>query len=49
MALVVKNMPNNAVSVRDLGLIPEWEKSPGRRNDNPIQYSCLNNPMDRGA
>ena len=39
MALVVKNMPNNAVGVRDLGLIPGWEKSPGKRNDNPIQYS----------
>ena len=49
MALVVKNMPNNAVGVRDLGLIPGWEKSPGKRNDNPVQYSCLSTPMDRGA
>ena len=49
VALVVKNMPNNTVGVRDLGLNPGWEKSPGKRNDNPIQYSCLSTPMDRGA
>ena len=33
----------------DLGLIPELERSPGEGNGNPLQYSCLENPMDRGA
>ena len=43
---VVKNPPANA---GDMGLIPGWEKSPGEGNGNPLQYSCLENPMDRGA
>ena len=33
----------------DLGLIPELGRSPGEGNGNPLQYSCLENPMDRGA
>ena len=33
----------------DVGLIPGWRRSPGEGNDNPSQYSCLNNPMDQGA
>ena len=33
----------------DVGLIPEWGKSPGEGNGNPLQYSCLENPMDRGT
>ena len=33
----------------DTGLIPVLERSPGDRNGNPLQYSCLENPMDRGA
>ena len=33
----------------DLGSIPGWEKSPGEGNGNPLQYSCLKNPMDRRA
>ena len=33
----------------DLGSIPEWERSPGEGNDYPLQYSCLENSMDRGA
>ena len=49
MALVVKNPPINAGDVRDVGLIPEWERSPGGGHGNPLQYSCLENPMDRGA
>ena len=49
MALVVKNPPVNAGDVRDVGLIPEWERSPGGGHGNPLQYSCLENPMDRGA
>ena len=36
-------------SVGDPGLIPGWGRSPGRGNGNPLQYSCLENPMDRGA
>ena len=31
------------------GLTPGWERSPGEGNSNPLQYSCLGNPMDRGA
>jgi len=43
---VVKNPPANA---RDVGSIPELGRSPGEGNGNPLQYSCLGNPMDRGA
>ena len=43
---MIKNPPANA---RDAGLIPGWGRSPGGGNDNPLQYSCLGNPMDRGA
>jgi len=43
---VVKNLPANA---GDVGLIPGSRKSPGEGNGNPPQYSCLENPMDRGA
>ena len=46
MALVVKNLPANA---GDLGLIPGLGGSPGEENGNPLQFSCLENPMDRGA
>ena len=47
MAQWVKNVPANAGN-RDAGLIPGSGRSPGRRNGNPLQYSCLENPMDRG-
>ena len=43
---VVKNPPANA---GDTGLIPGSGRSPGGRNDNPLQYSCLENPMNREA
>ena len=43
---MVKNLPANA---RDVGLIPDSGRSPGGGNSNPLQYSCLGNPMDRGA
>ena len=43
---VVNNPPANA---RDMGLIPGLERSPGEGNGNPLQYSCLENSMDRGA
>ena len=47
--LVVKNSPANAGDARDLGSIPGSERSPGEGNGNPLQYSCLENPMDRGT
>ena len=49
VALVVKNPPANAGDVRDVGSIPGSEKSPRGGNGNPLQDSCLENPMDRGA
>ena len=47
--LVVKNPPANAGDAGDVGLIPGLGTSPGIGNDNPLQYSCLGNPMDREA
>ena len=47
VALVVKNSPANAGDVRDLGSIPSSRRSPGEGHDNPLQCSCLENPMDR--
>ena len=46
VVLVVKNPPANA---GDLGLIPGSGRSPGGENGNPLQYSCLEKPTDRGA
>ena len=46
---VVKNPPANAGDIGDAGLIPVSERSPGSGNGNPLQYSCLENSMDRGA
>ena len=43
---VIKNLPANA---GDAGLIPGSGRCPGEGNSNPLQYSCLENPMDRGA
>ena len=45
----VKNLPANAGDIRDVGSTPGSERSPGGRNGNPLQYSCLENPMDREA
>ena len=39
----------SACNVGDLGLIPGWGRSPEEGNGYPLQYSCLENPMDRGA
>ena len=39
----------SACNVGDLGLIPRWGRSSGEGNGNPLQYSCLENPMDGGA
>ena len=49
VALVVKKLPANAGDVRDVGSIPGFRRSPGGGHDNLLQYSCLGNPMDRGA
>ena len=49
MALVVKNLPANARDVRDTGSIPGSGRSPGGGHGDPLQYSCLENPMDRGT
>ena len=45
----VKNLPAKAGDTRDASLIPAWGRSPGGGHGNPFQYSCLENPMDRGA
>ena len=49
VALVVKNPPANAGDIRDVGSIPGLGRSPGEGHGNPLQYSCLENPMDIGA
>ena len=46
---MVKNLPTNTGDIRDVGLIPGEGRSPGEGHGNPLQYSCLENPMDRGA
>ena len=45
----VKNLPPNAGDAGDMGLIPGLGRFPGEGNGNPLQYSCLGNPMDGGA
>ena len=47
--LVVKNPPINERDIRDTSLIPGSGRSPGKGHSNPLQYSCLENPFDRGA
>ena len=49
MALEVKNLPANAGDVRDTDSIHGLERYPGGEHGNPFQYSCLKNPLDRGA
>ena len=46
---VVKNLPANAGNTGEVGSIPGWGRSPGEGHGTPLQYSCLENPMDRGA
>ena len=48
MALVAKDPTANVGDIRDVGSIPESGRSPGERHGNPLQYACLENPMDRG-
>ena len=49
MVPVIKNLGTTAGHVRDAGLIPRSGRSPGGEHGNPFQFSCLENPMDRGA
>ena len=49
VALVIKNPPANAGDRRDMSSIPGSGRSPEEGHSNPLQYSCLENPMDRGA
>ena len=49
VALVGKNLPTNVGDIRDIGSIPGLERSPGGGYGNPLQYSCLENVVDRGA
>ena len=46
---MVKNQPANIGDLRGAGSIPGLGRSPGGGHDNPLQYSCLENPMDRDA
>ena len=46
---MVKSPPTNAEDIRDVGLIPGSRRSPGGGHSNPLQYSCLENSMDRGT
>ena len=49
VVLVVKNLPAKAGDMSDAGLIPGSERSPGGGHGNPFQYSCLENPVDKGT
>ena len=49
VVLVVKSLPANAGDLKNTGSIPRSGRSPGRGFGNPLQYFCLENPMDRGA
>ena len=49
MVLVVKNRSDNVGDLRDVGLIPGLGRSLGEENGDPLQYSFLENPMDKGA
>ena len=49
VAQMVKNPPANAGDIRDVSSMPGSQRSPGGGHSNPFQYSCLENPMDRGT
>ena len=49
MVLMVKNLSANPGDIRDVGSIPGLGRSSGERHGNPLQHSCLENPMDKGA
>ena len=46
---MVKNLPANAGDVKDMGSVPGSGRSPGGGRGNPLQYPCLESPIDRGA
>ena len=46
---MVKNLPANVGDIRDVSSIPRLGRSPGGEHGDPLQYSCLENPMDRGG
>ena len=46
---MVKNLPANAEDIRDMGSVPGLGRSPEGGHGSPFQYSCLENPMDRGV
>ena len=46
---MIKGPPVNTGDIKDQGSIPGWGRSPGRENGKPLQYSCLENPMEREA
>ena len=49
MALAVKNLPANAGGIRDVGSVPGSGRFPEEGHGNPLQYSCVENSLDRGA
>ena len=49
MALAVKNLPANAGGIRDVASVPGSGRFPEEGHGNPLQYSCVENPLDRGA
>ena len=49
VVLVVKNLLASVGDIRDASLIPGWKRSPGEGHSNPLQYSYLENSMDRGV
>ena len=49
VVLLIKKLPANAGDIRDTGSIPGFGRSPGEGHGNPLQYSCLEKPLDRGA
>ena len=49
VAPMVKNLPTNSGDLRDVGSIPGWGRFPGGGHGNPLQYSCLENLVDREA
>ena len=49
VALVAKNLPVNAGGIRGMGSIPGSGRFPGEGNGDPLQYACLENPMDSGV
>jgi len=49
VALMVKNLPAHARDIKDASSVPGLGRSPGGGHGNPLQYSCLENPMDKGA